>query len=153
MASIMVLAGVSFNYRTPICFIENTMKSLDYTLTYTSHILPNIPRSWRSDWRLLQDNAPPHRALATKKYFDDMGVNCISFPPKSPDLNIIENVWNLLARQVYSDGKPKRDINELRQSIIQSWWILSPITINGLVDSMKDRLIAVIKSDGSSTKY
>ena len=60
--------------------------------------------------QLLHDPAPAHLARATTAYLNDNNVNVVKFPPKSPDLNIIENIWYELNRRVrrttdcYSDN-------------------------------------------------
>ena len=130
MASIMVFAGISFDFRSPICFVETTMNSIDYTSLLTSHFLPFIPPKWGSDWRLLQDNAPLHRSIATKQYLDDRGVNCLKFPSKSPDLNNIENLWSLIFGHFFRDEKPKRDVQELKEAIKDAWSNIPAETIN-----------------------
>ena len=46
--------------------------------------------------RLMQDNAPDHRAKATGLELDRRGVKKIFWPPYFPDLNPIEHVWDLM---------------------------------------------------------
>lgn len=43
-----------------------------------------------------QDGARPHTAAITRKTLSDEGVSVLKWPPYSPDLNIIENIWGLV---------------------------------------------------------
>ena len=43
-----------------------------------------------------QDNAPLHKARYTDKWFKQKCIEVIEWPPLSPDLNPIENIWGLM---------------------------------------------------------
>ena len=49
--------------------------------------------------QLLHDGAPAHLARATTAYLNANNVNVVDFPPKSPDLNISEQIWDELNRR------------------------------------------------------
>jgi transposase len=51
-------------------------------------------------WWFLQDNAPQHKSALIRTWLLNNGIQCLDFPPYSPDLNPIENLWADLARRV-----------------------------------------------------
>jgi transposase len=44
-------------------------------------------------WWFLQDNDPKHKSVLVRTWLFNHGIQCIDFPPYSPDLNPIENLW------------------------------------------------------------
>ena len=52
--------------------------------------------------KLQQDNAPAHYSILSKTWFSENGQDILeNWPPKSPDINNIENVWRLLKKRVF----------------------------------------------------
>jgi hypothetical protein len=88
------------------------------------------------------------------------GVPPIDWPPHSPDLNPIEQIWawikNYLAQKVYRPlpaQKNKLDTQRFKDKIQEAWAAVPEGVIRRLLLSMGDRLRAVIKARGWYTKY
>ena len=75
------------------------------------------------DWRLQFDNGPKHTSKWLKNIFKRKKVNVLEWPPYSPDLSTIKNIWRILAEQL-----SKKDINtqaDLISEIENEWEHLS----------------------------
>ena len=62
--------------------------------------------------KLQQDNAPAHNLILSKTWFSENGLEIPeNWPPNSPDINNIENVWSLLKKRVFQ--RHPKNIEEL----------------------------------------
>ena len=52
-ASVMIWAGIGYNFKTPIHFVTGTMNAKKYIETIEQSLLPFIPHNWNRKWRLL----------------------------------------------------------------------------------------------------
>ena len=102
-------------------------------------------------WHFLQDNAPMHKAIIVREWLHTAGVSVLDFPPYSPDLNPIENLWAILARQV--EKHACSDDEALGDAIIKEWNAITPAVFINLAHSMPTRCAAVVAASGHHTKY
>jgi len=102
-------------------------------------------------WWFLQDNDPKHRSNLVKKWLHDKGVQCIDFPPYSPDCNPIENLWHDLKVRVETHNAT--NIEQLEEHVLLEWQRTNTGLLARLSDSMPRRCKAVIKNSGHLTDY
>lgn len=68
-------------------------------------------------------------------------------------MNIIENVWSILAGKVYAGGRQFNNKGELIKSILESWKIIDQATIQGLYGGLQRRMLALYDARGKYTNY
>jgi len=101
----------------------------------------------------MQDGASIHRSNHTKEWLEDKKIPILEWPANSPDLNPIENLWGLLARAVFANGRQFKTKEELTQEILKQWALMDAEHLISLVESLPNRIIDVILCKGSNTKY
>lgn len=99
-----------------------------------------------------QDGAPCHRSKTTTNFLHRSGVLFISdWPPQSPDINIIENLWSALKKEVFKQNY--NTLDQLWESCLLEWERISNECINKLYLSIPKRLMLVRKAKGGNTSY
>ena len=101
-----------------------------------------------------QDNASVHVSKDANKYFEEKNIKLLKWPVKSPDLNPIENLWGLMARKVYENGRRQfANKKSLIQAIKDTWAEIGLETVQSLVKSMPDRCAEVLLNRGHKIDF
>lgn len=129
------------------------MNSQQYCNILQYFLLPKADRLFGENWTFQQDNSSVHSSSYTKQWMESNDIDLLDWPAKSPDLNIIENVWGQLARDVYADGKQYENVKDLENAIWVAWSKIEISYIRTLYRSLPNRLISVIERKGALTDY
>jgi hypothetical protein len=100
---------------------------------------------------LAQDNAPCHKTLLIRDWLTIHGIDNMPWPSCSPDLNPIEQVWAVMKRRI--QGFRFNSKNHLWKVLRRMWMKFTPLFVRRFVDSMPNRVAAVISAKGGVTKY
>jgi transposase len=102
-------------------------------------------------WWFQQDNAPQHTSRLAHRWFHNHGVNLLDFPPYSPDLNPIENLWSILKARV--EARLARTMDEVERVLKEEWEALDTELLTSLAHSMPTRCAAVVANRGHKAPY
>lgn len=124
--------------------------------TYCQIVRDALPSAKRfQGYTLYHDRNPPHVNKHTQRWMAEQNMNVVLLPPKSADLNPIENVWALMSREVYGPTKTYDNKESLIVAIRTAWARVAknrPLRRN-LVGSMVQRLRAVVDAKGGVTNF
>jgi transposase len=137
----------------PLINIHGTMKSGNYIQTVQDHMLPHIQAQYPDGSGIFQqDNAPCHKSRATMAFFQSNNINILDWPPYSPDLNPIENLWGIIKNKVRRF--PLLDRQSVVAEMLKQWQDVSTVTIcEKLATSMPARIAECITNHGGHTHY
>ena len=151
--SLIEWAGIGFHGRTDIVFIEGRLNARGYLALICEQPQRHGERIAQGNFVFQQDNAAIHTAKVVTANFQDNNIPVLTWPARSPDLNIIENLWACLARAVYSNGRQYSDVADLKTSLIQKWRELDQDQVKKLFSSSRKRMVYELENRGDSTKY
>lgn len=136
----------------PLVRIEGAMRTQNYIDTLSTHLIPFLTTQFSSDGAIFQqDNAPCHKSKATLDFLRCQNFQVLPWPPYSPDLNPIENLWAIVKRRI---EKIPRDTTASVEAATHNEWndTLAEIC-RDLVASMPRRIQECIKNKGGNTSY
>jgi hypothetical protein len=148
-ASLMIWAAICSNKKTPLSFVQGTLDSHGYQQILSTFYIPAAG----ADDVLQQDNAPIHASSSTRQWLQVQNVKTLAWPSRSPDLNPIENLWGLMARRVYHEGKQFKTLPELRMAVQRCWRNLSEQDIQCFTQSMPTRVFQCIYQRGGHVNF
>ncbi|KAJ1120314.1 hypothetical protein NDU88_008488 [Pleurodeles waltl] len=99
--------GVKLNSQSYCQFLEDTFFKQWYR---------KKSASFKKNMVFMQDNAPSHASKYSTAWLARKGIkegNLMTWPPCSPDLNPIENLWSIIKCEIYKEGKQYTSLNSV----------------------------------------
>lgn len=152
--SIMIWGGISYNARTDLVEFDRcsviAYRDLeeglqDHIVTFT----PFIGENFQS----LHDNTRCHVARIVIQYLDEVGIQTLPWPARSPGLNPIEHIWDNLKRWVRARVSAPTTIGELKIAAVDEWHNFSQSDIQDVIYDLPNRLQEVIRARRGNTHY
>ena len=85
-----------------LVFIDGNMTGEVYRDTLQRNLFESVKKKLNlgRNWVLQHDNDPKHRAHIVTKWLDEKGVEGLKWASFSPDLNLIEHIWDKIERRM-----------------------------------------------------
>jgi transposase len=151
---VRVWAAAARDGRSQLHFYEGGLTSENYIKILDKSMLPAAEGIFDgSDYIFQQDNATAHSATDTQEWLQEHVPDFFdkdTWPAKSPDLNIMENIWAWLAAQI--NLRKMRTTRGLKKALAEEWEKLPPAMLKHLVASMPGRVQRIIECRGAATK-
>ena len=100
-----------------------------------------------------QDNARCHMAHISMTVLENNHIRVLPWPAMSPDLSLIEHLWDELGRRIRNSQNTPETLAQLRTALFGEWNNIPQDFIRRLIDSMRRRCQAVINARGGHTRY
>lgn len=106
---------------------------------------------------ILQDNCPVQNSKAARRAFEDKGISLFPIPPRSPDLNCIENLFQqmkqVLRRQARRDTITNESQEAFSARVQDALNNFDTAKIDKLIDSMPKRVDEIVSKNGERLNY
>jgi transposase len=113
----------------------------------------NQMKEERPEIMFQQDGAPSHTSKLTKRWLADHRISLFLHPPSSPDVNPIESVWHKLKKIIQALPHPPTSVLKLIKAVQDAWDALEIPDIDKYVDTMSERVQAVLDANGGHTRF
>lgn len=151
----MVWSVINFRGTGRLQIVQGTMKQDQYKKILEERLLPQLSE-WFTDGEkpiFMHDGAPCHKARTITKFLAEKNITVLDWPGNSPDMNPIENVWELMKREVHKSTITTKQ--ELIEKLIDVWHrnVHLQTVVKNCIESMPRRIASLIAAKGGHTKY
>ena len=114
----MVWGGVSQHHRTELVVIAGNLNAVCYRkYILLPHVVPFLQA--HPDMTLQLAIATSHTDRSVCDFLQDRNDSVLPWPAKTPDINPIKHVWDLLDRRVRTRAIPPRTVQELAGVLVE----------------------------------
>ena len=137
------------------CKIDGRMDGELYTKILQEDLQGSLAYNGKNPSSIIfqHDNDPKHKSKVASTWLENHGFQVLSWPAQSPDLNPIEHLWAHLKRRVANSKDPPKGMLELWDRVEEEWDKIGVDVCQKLIESMPERIEALLKAKGGYTDY
>ena len=116
--SVHVWGAFHNSAKSPLVLPDGYLTGLLYRGISQNNLVPFARHYFGDNYRYQDDNDTPHRARVVLDFLQQGNVTKMEQPPRSPNCNPIEHLWDELGRAISSMDNPPQNLDELRQALL-----------------------------------
>lgn len=137
-SKIMVWGAISGSGQVHLGEVKGKINAKTYCEFLEGEPLQAIRKKCPLSSLFMQDNAKPHAAKDTLSFLEDEGLKVLEWPPQSPDLNPIEQVWGWMVMQMRD--MTFKSIKDIRALVRELWEKIPKETILAYIHKIPSKM-------------
>jgi len=121
-------------------------------------LLGSLQQFWEESFEdiklpiIMKDNMLVHKKICIPAR-KTLSMMTLDWPPNSPDLNPIENIWSYMKEIIARNYAEVSSVQEMKTIVERIWNHFGDEEWDKLIESMSERMEAVIAVGGGSTRF
>ena len=144
-------AAINANGKTSLYLYEMNFNTENY-LKVLEEAVEEMKEITSSETLYLQmDNARYHWTTEALEFYLEKNIKVIDWPPYSPDLNSIENIWAIMKQKL--EGRKFATMTSSKNELYNIWRILEERLVKKTCISIYDRINDCLNAEVGLTNY
>lgn len=151
--TLVVWGGFSQRGKTELVVLDGNQTPVSYISMLQEHLLPFIAHRHEGDCILQQDNTPVHVSYTSETWLLYRNIKYLDWSARSQDINPTKNLWGILARCLYQNGRSFNNKEGLENFLLDEWNKINTNLLKSFVNSMPKRCISLINNSRRHITY
>jgi hypothetical protein len=152
---VTVWGCVTWNGTGRLHRVEGIMKATQLCQIYEEALLGTLTDYGMQigDTIFQQDNDPKHTSKMATQWLQGHGFTQLPWPANSPDMSIIEHLWDVLDDRIRARKPLPSNENQLWVALQEEWGKITPEEVQHYYKSIPRRVEALLGAKGGHTRY
>ena len=142
--------AISMNGKVDLHLFVSNLTKEDYVKILKDN-LKDIKQIGGKSFVFQWDNDPKYKSKLALEFYEKNKIDKLDWPPYSPGLNPIENIWGIIKQEVNKCNLSK--ISEVISKVKEVWSELDQSKVEHAIENMPIRLSKCIDAEGDWIDY